>query len=329
MLATWWLRLCFLAASGLQVAALFLDRRLVPYSGTVAMAALFALAASGPDPSDRLDPDPRGPRRWTHRAALTGLALLTLTAFLVDHRTGGYGWPAEFAAGYGYHWADMTEPALLTAAGAALAAAVLGRTGSPWRWRNVPAALLAALYVFAVAEFMVRPRIISGWMRPPALVPQVPILLTAAVVVAALVMAANAALVSGRVRRQASAGVLAVVSMAMAGLGYISDNNVIAPTVDSAVWQKYQPDVPAYGVSDARWSPPPDLAVLAAWAPAPPAPPEVRDIEAVAGPPSWTPAVFDPETDWERAWPAVHATLLLAGLAALMMALFSRDEPAG
>ena len=83
MHAATWVRLTFVAATGLQVATIFLDHRLMPYCGTVAMAALLAMALSSPPPAIR---------RWTHHAALVGLVVLTVVAYLADRRTSGYGW---------------------------------------------------------------------------------------------------------------------------------------------------------------------------------------------------------------------------------------------
>ncbi|MEV6601883.1 hypothetical protein AB0M36_34255 [Actinoplanes sp. NPDC051346] len=73
------IRFAFFASAGLQTTALFLDRRLVPYCGTFAMAALLAMALSSPNPA--------GVRRWTRHAAIAGLSLLTLIALLSGSRT--------------------------------------------------------------------------------------------------------------------------------------------------------------------------------------------------------------------------------------------------
>ncbi|GAB1644683.1 hypothetical protein KRMM14A1259_51060 [Krasilnikovia sp. MM14-A1259] len=342
MQATRWLRLGFFAAAGLQVTALFLDYRLAPYCGSFAMAALLAMGVADLVQLGPLGLASPGPRRWTRHAALAGLALLTLTAFLVDRRTGGYGWPAEFATGLGYDWADMTEPALLTTGAAALAAAVLGRAGSLLRWRHVPAALLAVVFVLLIAAHVADPAVhpvkLDPWTRPPDLAPRLLTLVPAAIVVAALGLAANAVLLAGGVRRQACAGIFAIMTLTMAGLNYMEDNHVMEPEFDFAVWQTYHPAEAAELRMPIRLSPaflppgptPEDVkavpsrgffgvgpGILVA-----PAPEEKSDITAVPGPPSWTLNPWEGDTDWARAFPALGATLLLAGLVALVTALF-------
>ncbi|MGE6955112.1 hypothetical protein, partial [Staphylococcus capitis] len=267
---------------------------------------------------------------------------LTLTAFLVDRRSDGYGWPAEFAAGQGYSWADMTEPALLTTGAAALAAAVLGRTGRLLRWRHVPAVLLAVIFVLLIAAHVADPAVhpvkLDPWTRPPDLAPRLLTLLPVAIVVAVLGLAANAVLMSGGKRRQACAGIVAIMTLAMAGLNHMEDNHVMEPEFDYAVWQTYHPAEAAALRMPIRLSP-----TFLSPGPAPedvegvpsrgffgigpgiliaPAPEEKSDIKAVSGPPSWTLNPWEGDTDWARALPALGATLLLTGLVALVMALF-------
>lgn len=102
-----WLWL-FLAITQIQAAQILLHREVLPYAGTLAIAALFGHAAS-----------------WSGRplnsvagldapqlAGLGGLAALLAAAAAVDHRNGGYGWPMGFGPTSG---AEAILPAVLAA----------------------------------------------------------------------------------------------------------------------------------------------------------------------------------------------------------------------
>ncbi|MFI5935197.1 hypothetical protein [Actinoplanes sp. NPDC051494] len=136
----------FLTTAGLQVAGLFLDRRLIPWAGTAAIAALLAVAWMSPAL-------PGSGPRWSRWTALGGLALLTVTAGVVDARTDGYGWPAELTEGDA--GSQLVEAALVTVAGREPANVEMnvdvarirvageahgGRTGTAVAWAGVAAA---------------------------------------------------------------------------------------------------------------------------------------------------------------------------------------------
>jgi hypothetical protein len=107
------LRAAFVSFASLQVGGLFLDHGLFPYAGTLALLALLAIAVAAP-----------AEHSASRRFGLAGLALITLTAALVDARTGGYGWPAEVTGG-----TIPDEAALLGASAALLSLAVLANAG--------------------------------------------------------------------------------------------------------------------------------------------------------------------------------------------------------
>ncbi|GID98205.1 hypothetical protein Adi01nite_76170 [Amorphoplanes digitatis] len=170
---------------------------------------------------------------------------------------------------------------------------------------------------------------------PPDLAPRLLTLLSAAVVVAALVLAANALLVSGRLRRQAGVGLFAITMLAVAGLYNLEDNKLFQPRIDNAIWNTYHPaeaaEIRAYFVLPPLLGSAPErvrlmlsqdvadggTGVLAALVPE-----GEHGIRAVSGPPSWTFNPWEGESDWFRAIPALYATLLLAGLVTLVTAMF-------
>lgn len=136
----------FLAAAGLQVAGLYLDRQLVPYAGTLAMTALLSFALASPPSQHR--------PVLARRLGLGGLALLAITAGLVDARTGGYGWPAEI--GTGRNGSAPIELNILTMSMAALVAAVIGCAGRLRRRYRVFLVLFGVLMSIHVGQYTVQ-----------------------------------------------------------------------------------------------------------------------------------------------------------------------------
>ncbi|GAB1642335.1 hypothetical protein [Krasilnikovia sp. MM14-A1259] len=216
-----WLRLVFLVAAGLQVATIFLDDKLVPYCGTIAVAALLAMALSSPSQALK--------RPWTRRSALAGLTMLTVAAALSDHRTGGYGWSTDVAGGNRYsipfgtksHGPHAVEAVLLVAGVAALAASVLGRAERLLRWWHIPGALLGLLNIAGFVDTALHPRVFD-YQIPPDLRLRFLVLLPVGLVSAALWLAANVALASRGPLRLAGAGLLAVFALAVTGYQCLS-----------------------------------------------------------------------------------------------------------
>jgi len=102
-----WLWL-FLVATLVQFAQLLQRREVIPYAGTLAVAALLGHVVSwgGRALSPLLGLDE------PQLAALGGLASLMTAAAVVDHRNGGYGWPVTFGPAAG---AAAIVPAVLAA----------------------------------------------------------------------------------------------------------------------------------------------------------------------------------------------------------------------
>ncbi|ROP32430.1 hypothetical protein EDD30_5370 [Couchioplanes caeruleus] len=333
-----WVRFGFFAAAGLQIAALFLDRRLVPYCGTFAMAGLLAMALTSPNPA--------GTRRWTRHAAVGGLALLTLTAFLSDIYAAGYGWPVAFAGGDG--GAAMLEPMVVAVGGAALAAAVLGRAGPLIRWRHVPAGLFALVLLVWIGDEALQPSV-SDWEVPADVRVRFMVLIPIGLVIAALGLAINAGLVSRGGLRSAAAGLGVVTALALSGLSAVESNELLAPRFDEAAKRASEISIHGpratleslvyidsftsaqadefYAADINSWEVKPDNRYLYSADVRRPAPEPEPDtgIEAVAGPPSGITNPWEGGVDWTRSQPALEATLILTGLVALVTALFRID----
>lgn len=105
--ASRWLWLC-LAFALLQVAQILLHRDVLPYAGTLVIAALLGHAASwrGHPFSSVAGLDTQ------QLVGLGGLAALMAAAAAVDHRNGGYGWPTGFGPTSG---TDAILPVVLAA----------------------------------------------------------------------------------------------------------------------------------------------------------------------------------------------------------------------
>ncbi|MEU4156976.1 hypothetical protein [Actinoplanes sp. NPDC026670] len=277
------LRLTFFVAAGLQVATIYLDHRLVPYCGTVAMAALLALAWSAPAPAGH---------PWTRPAAVAGLSLLTAAAALADHRAGGYGWAMEVAAGDGLATgsgapgtaAAAIESLLVVAGGLAVVAAVLGRPGQPVRWWHLPGLLAAMALTLTSVQF------------PNETEPRQARYDQAA--------AEQQSRLRIDVRFSETAGLM--VETVWAETRVLAPPHAIqrmtATESLAEVFRKVPPPEPAEARSralerDAR-----------------------RESGLLAVP--YPPSFVEGGTDWVRAWPAIKAALLALGLFMLVMALF-------
>ncbi|MFI5490985.1 hypothetical protein [Actinoplanes sp. NPDC051859] len=308
-----WVRYAFFAAAGLQVLGLFLDRNLMPYAGTGAMAALLAAAL--------LSANPPGVPRWTRSAALSGLSLLTLTAFLADLYGDGYGWPTAYGQGEGL--GAMLEPVLLAASAAALGAAVLGRAGRALRWRHLPAGIVAltfVLWVVGAAQY--------GGASTDSRI-RVMVLVPAALAIACAGMAANAGLWSRGRLRTAGAGLGVVVALALGGLLTLEQNELLRPPADPAAetlrtdtyqhlviddvgplyYRTYSDD---YGMFD--------------YGDTDPAAAVVVEIPVVTEVPIDLTNPWETETDWSRAAPALQSGLVFAGLVLLVVSLFRLER---
>ncbi|MFI5490979.1 hypothetical protein [Actinoplanes sp. NPDC051859] len=345
-----WVRLIFLGAVGLQVATVFLDERLVPYCGTVAMVALLAMSMASPPPLTV--------RWWTPPVALTGLILLTVAAFLADHRTGGFGWTTDVADGdgdslrFGLPGSDshVVEAVFLVVGAAALAAAVLGRVGRLLRRQHLPGALIGVIFVAAAAVMVVKPLFADDMVSPHPLLRAL-VIMPAGYVVAVSCLAANAALVSRAIPRQAAAGMLAVAALAMLGLTSLEEMDSLQPRFDRSAAAALEADAKRFvaGEPAERVFDIPPYLQKALWAseqpglnaeesltefyrhlPPPSTPEEAyrravridkrRESGMVAVPhaPTWG----NGDADWTRSRPALKATLIAVGLVALVSALF-------
>ena len=120
-----WLWL-FLAFALIQTAQILLGREVMPYAGTLVIAALLGHAASwsGRPLSSVVGLDA------PQLVGLGGLAALMAAATVVDHRNGGYGWPISFGPLSG---AEAILPAVLAAVllPVAVVGAIQVATGAP------------------------------------------------------------------------------------------------------------------------------------------------------------------------------------------------------
>jgi len=305
----------FLAATATTAAQLLLLRRVeIPFTGTVATGALLGLAATR---------RPSATREWA------GLAALTLAAGLADSQPGGYGWPLS----------PGERPAvivLLVAGVSLLAAAVLGRVARGLRRRRLwPAMVVAPLLILWLVLYVIDPDV--GWreVRPSPLT-LIAVLIVPVAAVILVVLAVNAAFAAGRRSRMAAIGLLAVLALANTTAGaatglevlhrrtsvppanaFLEISTRIYPHDPSSAWRlQDQSAAPSFAL-DRRY-------------PAYLATPTI----AVAGPASsgefcWCLNPWEGDLDWRGLLPAVLASLLLLGLAALTVWLFGEDDAVG
>ncbi|GAA2657620.1 hypothetical protein [Paractinoplanes durhamensis] len=301
----------FLISAGALTAQLALHRELLPYTGTLATAALLGLAVEKGGAVGS----------WPGRAGLAGLATLTLAAGVIDADGGGYGWPTEV----GRH-AGVLAVVLLTAAAAMLGVAVLGAAAAGLRQRRLwPAAVvgLAGLAWYANTS----PAYYVG-------LPVVALLL--------VLVATNAALASDRGYGLAGAGLLAVLALAGTAVGAAADltepdrtvtcgrlpaghtDTVVFLAVCDSAAQVSGNEV-SIGQADPalireaeeriRLSRPGLSATMVAVVPAQPA-------DLTKDPISWSLDPWQGGLDWDAVRPAAHGALYLLGLAALVMSLY-------
>lgn len=351
-----WPRWAFLACAGIHVVGLFLDRRLLPYAGTLTLAALLAMALAAPVRT--------GDRRWPGRAVTGGLAVLAVLAGIVDARTGGYGWPAEFTRQDGP--SVFVEAGLLTVAAMMLATAALGMV--TWRRRRVWLLPLGAYAVLTVSTG------VAGWLhvsRPPGSsgAPADPAALATVLALpyaAALLLAVAVFMTwaSPRGLRRVGVGLLPLLVMGIGAMPAVATQEALRPEVrptpcdaTSSVWDEpvcpdggsvdhqrlidpvprlsdlmhepyvYRSEIAVHTVEDLPpgWVP----TDLTQWAGAAAEPAPVLDIAAVPAGPSWSGDVWAAPADWRRSQPALTAALLLLGLIALTTSLLThrRNPP--
>jgi hypothetical protein len=297
----------FLAATAATAAQLLLVRADIPFAGTAATAALLGLAVS---------------RRPAAITAWAGLAALTLAAGLVDSGRGGYGWPLSIGPGAG---PEVTV--LLVAGVALLAAAVLRRVARGLNRRRLwPAAVVGALVVLRLVVYVIDPEV--GWRETrPSPLALIAVLAVPVVAVILVVVAVNAAFTAGRQARPAAVGLLAVLALA-------NTATVAAAGLDVLHRRPPAPDRASIAFLElgARIDP---GQVSSAWVLTDQSPRGVTAISvdtsavAIAGPAEaadicWCLNPWEGEFDWLSLLPAVLASLLLLGLAALTEFLFPR-----
>lgn len=299
------------------MAGLYLDLQLMPYAGTLALTALLAFALTTP---------PAEPtRRWERRFGLLGLALLAFTAGLVDARTDGFGWPAEFPGGDDLN--ALAESGSLILAAGALTVAVLLHSRLRPRWWHPPAAAGVVLAVWAFCE--------RGWYSTsrdtvPDLKALGPVMALSIVIVLTLSLVMTTTLASRGPMTRVGAGLFPVLVLALIALVPLPDNDLLRkfhPEPPASVlgsypgyrdtWRLYQSDEYGTPVYDPDFiGALPRLGVLTSTSTE--APPKIADIDAVDGSPfagNSTPA-------WPRAKPAILAALLLLAMVALATSLF-------
>jgi hypothetical protein len=193
-----------LALAATHVLGLYLDLTLLPWAGTLSLAALTAYTwLSAPQRSNALMP---------------GLSALTGTAVLVELRSPAPGWPLSMAAGApNTAWA-VAEGALTLCAAGALAAAVLSSAGRPRSrraWVGVAGVgvVAAALAVLPLADLVLdRP----SWLAPVNPF-QVTVLLAPMIGVTVLAALAATAATAARLRA-AGAGLAVLAAVALIGV---------------------------------------------------------------------------------------------------------------
>jgi hypothetical protein len=314
MLARVRLRAVTLALAATYLLGLYLDLALLPWAGSLTLAALTAYAwLSAPERSGTLVP---------------GLFALTGTAVLVDLRAPVPGWPLSMAYGApNTAWA-VAEGALTLCAAGALAAAVLttaGRPRSRWAWVAVSGVgvVVAALAVLPLADLIDRP----SWLAP-ANPWHVAVLV--APMICVTVLAALAAAAAAAARLRAGAGLAVLAAVALVG---------VAERVADARFYRMEPDhdvflspgllLPADGARlDAG------LAFDHGFAAERPA---VAVLTGTRGagldgdaPRLWPPEVWTLGSSWSHALPAIMAALCLIGITAAVAAVppgRRRDDP--
>lgn len=273
-----------------------------PYSGTLAMAAIFTAVSSRPAPSRRL---------------LCGLAALTALAWSVDARGGGFGWPtglAEPATGV----RAVVEAALLLGGGVALLGADVGFVVGRVRVGVV------ALVVLVVAAWPLwgfeTPLLLSTQDRTGLLVATLPLL---AVVVLGI-FAADRALSFAHFSGTGAAGAATLAGLAALAVRYRAGETRFSPA--PIVRHLSPPEGDAYQVSIDVYARVTDgpIAVLAPGArefstafstqvpgPAPVTPPA----------PTWSDGGFwTAQFSWAEVSTAVLAMICVAAVVAVAMA---------
>jgi hypothetical protein len=327
------LRLLRLMVAGLATVhalGVVLHRPLVPWSGTLTMAALLAyawLALSRPVRWDAARTG--GGRSWPDRALLVGLAALTVEAWLVDNHNGGFGWPlaaGRLAGGL----TGGVEAALLSGAAIGVAGAVIATMGRPrsrrWRigtavaavmaaavavvpvWINLtadrvpwrpapdPTELVLAVLPFAVAAVLV--------VVAAALVAAARMRLTAAVLVplaGLALLAGSQAAVSTRTHAEAAIPVERNSVLLRPGLVYARDDQVTAGVAVAYAIQRQPPGDPQL---------PPGSADT---------PSQLADL--------WPRDFWTAELSWEQAVPALTVMLYLLGLLAAVTVVLPVEAP--
>jgi len=302
MLARARLRAAALALAATYLLGLYLDLTLLPWAGTLALAALTAHAwLSAP--------------RW-RSPLLPGLFALTGTAVLVDLRAPVPGWPLSMAYGApNTAWAVVEGAVTLCAAGA-LAAAALKTAGRPRSLRiqvalSVVGVVVAALAVLPLAALVVdRP----SWVAPANAL-DVAVLVAPMICVTVLAALAATAVTAARLWAT-GAGLALLAAVALAG--------VAERAADARFYRMMEPDgdaflapgllLPADGASlhaglafDGFATARPAVAVLIGT------PDAGLDGDA---PRLWPPEAWTLGSSWSHALPAIVAALCLIGIAA-------------
>jgi hypothetical protein len=322
------LRLTVVGLATVHAYGLVRDRPLVAWSGTLTMAALLAYAWLGLSRPVRWNAARAGSgRSWPDRALLVGLAALTAAAWLVDARSGGYGWPLAASLTTG-GLAGGVAAGLLLCAAIGVAGAVVATVGRPRsRWWLIGTAG-AAVTVAAVATVPVWINLTvnrTRWLPVPDPTQMVVAVLPFAVAAVLAVVAAGTVAAAGM--RMTGA-----VLVPLAGLALLAGSQAAAsarlhaeaaiPVQRSGVF--LQPglrygrdDLPTnviIAVQATRVGP--GLSAGSAGTPSPP-----RD-----GPQDFWTAEFS----WAQAMPGLAAMLFLVGLVAAVNVLLpveAQDEP--
>lgn len=312
----------FLAVAGLHVAGLFLDRRLLPYGGTLAIVMLMMVVLVRPPGTGR--------HLWSRRLAVAGLGLLAASAALVDTRTGGFGRPAGLTAEQDGQ--ALVEITLLAASASVLAVAVLCQVGRLMRLRHLPSGVFGLIVLVILGGVALYPAV-SPREKPPDLGLRTAVLILLAVAVILPVLAANAALFSRPALLLATAGLVPLLALTLSVLPMALRNDLISPQHDpdyrpSVTTERAQIRIETVRIGEA---PLPPSSVV--WTDRFPAGPPARVVDAaeedvgiaaVSGPPEWSGSIWEGPIGWRRSVPALAAAAFLLGLAAFAGSLFSR-----
>lgn len=325
----------------IQVAGLFLDLQLLPYAGTLALAALLGAVLARPTPA--------GGRPWPQRAAIAGLAALTLLAAVVDARTGGYGWPAELNRAPGL--AVFVESGLLAVAGILLSIAALTGIRRPIRWwRYLPIAAVGLLFVIGLVDQYLRDQRFTIFEAPPDPVALAAALALPCAAVLLLIAAVNLALTAGPGLRRTGAALLPLLVLSLGGISAVWDEDALRREPAPADCAAADPADTIAGCRNAFLEPgyrlrpgaPPgftasvtaaQLSALMVRAEQPDRRssstaddvPAIGDIPAVTAAPAWSADVWASRTDWDRSLPALLAAVLLLALLTLAAGFFPDD----